>query len=212
MQNSGSITAIDVEPEVLKIAEKNLSTVTGTTTTVQQGDVYSLPFPDNSFDIVHAHQVLQHLSDPVFALREMKRVCKGHVCVRDVDYRSWMFYPEDVVLDKWLESYRNVCKRNEANPDAGRYLIKWFGDAGVSSDDLSVKGEVVLYSKEEEKKQWGETWAMRSTETKLAEQAIGYGFSTKEETLDFGKAWRKWAVSDHSMMYYVDVVVTAKVT
>jgi SAM-dependent methyltransferase len=29
-----------------------------------------------TFDVVHAHQVLQHLSDPVRALREMKRVCK----------------------------------------------------------------------------------------------------------------------------------------
>ena len=40
------------------------------------GDVYQLDFPDDSFDIVHAHQVLQHLTDPVAALREMRRVCR----------------------------------------------------------------------------------------------------------------------------------------
>ena len=38
------------------------------------GDIYALDFPDDSFDIVHAHQVLQHLSDPVSALRELRRV------------------------------------------------------------------------------------------------------------------------------------------
>ena len=40
------------------------------------GDVYQLDFPDDSFDVVHAHQLLQHLTDPVAALREMRRVCR----------------------------------------------------------------------------------------------------------------------------------------
>ena len=31
------------------------------------GDIYDLDYPDGSFDVVHAHQVLQHLSDPVAA-------------------------------------------------------------------------------------------------------------------------------------------------
>ena len=39
------------------------------------GDVYALDLRMTSFDVVHAHQVLQHLTDPVAALREMRRVC-----------------------------------------------------------------------------------------------------------------------------------------
>jgi hypothetical protein len=34
----------------------------------------ALDFPDDSFDVVHAHQVLQHVADPVQALREMRRL------------------------------------------------------------------------------------------------------------------------------------------
>jgi SAM-dependent methyltransferase len=33
-----------------------------------------LPFPENTFDVVHAHQVLQHIADPVQAFKEMRRV------------------------------------------------------------------------------------------------------------------------------------------
>src|SRR5262249_12708799 len=52
------------------------------------GDVYALDFDDGCFDLVHAHQVLQHLTDPVAALREMGRVCRpgGLVAARDADY------------------------------------------------------------------------------------------------------------------------------
>ena len=50
-----------------------------------------------SFDVVHAHQVLQHLADPVAALREMRRVCRpgGLVAARDSDYAAMAWYPAD---------------------------------------------------------------------------------------------------------------------
>ena len=40
------------------------------------GDMYALDVEDASFDVVHAHQVLQHLQDPVAALRELRRVLR----------------------------------------------------------------------------------------------------------------------------------------
>ena len=66
----GSVTGIDAAPGIIEQAReaigerRNLSFTTG--------DVYALDFPDDSFDVVHAHQVLQHLGDPVRALREMR--------------------------------------------------------------------------------------------------------------------------------------------
>ncbi|WP_148667697.1 class I SAM-dependent methyltransferase, partial [Arthrobacter sp. Hiyo1] len=52
------------------------------------GNIYDLDFEDETFDLVHAHQVLQHLTDPVAALREMRRVAKpgAIVAVRDADF------------------------------------------------------------------------------------------------------------------------------
>ena len=68
-------------------------------------DVYELPFDDESFDVVHAHQLLQHLTDPVAALVEMRRVLRpgGVLAVRDSDYGGFVWAPADPLLDRWME-------------------------------------------------------------------------------------------------------------
>ena len=41
------------------------------------GDATTLPFPDDSFDLVLAIEVLEHVADPDCALAELARVCSG---------------------------------------------------------------------------------------------------------------------------------------
>ena len=76
------------------------------------GDVHALDFPDHTFDVVHAHQVLQHVADPVTALREMRRVTKpgGVIAVRDSDYAAFTWFPELPALDEWLALYQKVAR------------------------------------------------------------------------------------------------------
>ena len=104
------------------------------------GDVYALDLPDGSFDVVHAHQVLQHLTDPVAALREMRRVCApgGVVAVRDSDYATFTWLPEDPRLTRWLELYHDVARGNDAEPDAGRQLLAWAHEAGFADVDATA--------------------------------------------------------------------------
>src|SRR5579885_3773495 len=52
----GRVVAIDRVTDVFPASDA---------VTFQAGDVYELEFPDATFDVVHTHQVLQHLSDPV---------------------------------------------------------------------------------------------------------------------------------------------------
>ena len=55
------------------------------------GDLFALRYDDASFDVVHAHQVLQHLVDPVAALAELRRVLRpeGVLAARDSDYSAF---------------------------------------------------------------------------------------------------------------------------
>src|SRR3712207_5076912 len=41
-----------------------------------EASVYSVPAPDNTFDAAMAYQVLHHISDPLTALREIRRVLR----------------------------------------------------------------------------------------------------------------------------------------
>ena len=75
----------------------------------------------------YANQVLQHLSDPVAALVELRRVVKagGLVAVRDADYSSMTGWPS--AMDAWRRIYRQTCRKNGAEPDAGRFLVQASG-------------------------------------------------------------------------------------
>ncbi|MEN8445110.1 MAG: methyltransferase domain-containing protein [Cyanobacteria bacterium J06555_13] len=64
--------------------------------TFQQGSVYQLPFHEESFDIVYARFVFQHLDEPMEALSNIWRILKpgGLLCILDID-RNWSsLYPE----------------------------------------------------------------------------------------------------------------------
>ena len=76
----GTVVGIDRSSDVLEEARRAGARVSNVR--FESGDVYDLAYPDDSFDVVHAHQLLQHLSDPVGALREMLRVCKPGGCHR----------------------------------------------------------------------------------------------------------------------------------
>lgn len=118
----GHVTGVDRVPEILEQAR---STATGrglANVDFAVADVHALDYPDDTFCVVHAHQVLQHVGDPVRALREMRRVVRpgGIVAVRDADYEAMTWYPASAGLDHWLDLYRRVARANGGEPDAGQ--------------------------------------------------------------------------------------------
>lgn len=165
----------------------------GHNVTFVAGDVGALVFPDATFDVVHAHQVLQHLTDPVAALREMRRVLRpgGTLAVRDSDYGAFAWAPDDPLLRRWLDLYHQVTACNGAEADAGRYLGCWVEDAGFA--DLRFSSSTWTFSERADRAWWGELWADRCRLTRFAEQAVAYGLSDAEELEALSEAWRRWA-------------------
>lgn len=55
-----------------------------------RGNILSLPFQDNSFDLITCSHVLEHLTDPFPAISELKRICKpeGYIYLETPSHRS----------------------------------------------------------------------------------------------------------------------------
>jgi ubiquinone/menaquinone biosynthesis C-methylase UbiE len=190
----GKVVGIDASTEVIEQAQRDAAGVENLE--FLTADVYALDFPDASFDVVHAHQVLQHLPDPVAALREMRRVRKpdGIVAARDSDYAAFTWYPPAPELDAWLQLYERIARSNRGEPDAGRHLLEWAHAAGFS--EVTPGASVWCFATPEDRTWWGSLWADRITTSAIAEQAERDGFSTRAELEDMAAAWRAWAADD----------------
>ena len=191
----GRVLGIDVAEAPLEEA-RALAARENVPVTFGVGDVYSLEFADDSFDVVHAHQVLQHLTDPVAALREMARVCRpgGLLAVRDVDYAATSWFPPDDGLDRWLATYSQVARRNGAEPDAGRRLLAWAHAAGLR--EVTATTSSWCFATPAEREWWGGSWAARSTESSFARQAVEYGLATAADLERVAAAWKRWSEAD----------------
>ena len=156
------------------------------------GDVYRLEFDDASWDLVHAHQVLQHLSDPVAALTEMRRVVRpgGVVAARDSDYASFTWYPNDDRLARWLVLYEDLARANGGEPDAGRRLVSWARQVGFSRVETSASAW--CFATAEERAWWGGLWADRMTASAIAQQAQREGRASADELASIADGWRQW--------------------
>jgi len=157
------------------------------------GDAYALAFDDASFDVVHAHQVLQHLGDPITALVEMRRVRRpdGLVAVRDSDYAAMTWFPADPLLDRWLALYQGIARGNGGEPDAGRRLLSWGRAAGFG--DIEASASTWCFATPDDRAWWGGLWADRVTDSAFATQAVERGASDPTELARISAAWRSWA-------------------
>lgn len=192
----GPVTAVDQVADVLGVArtearQRNLSNVSFGT-----ADVHDLDFADGTFDVVHAHQVLQHVADPVRALREMRRVCApgGIVAVRDADYAGFIWYPQLPALELWRELYQRVARANRGEPDAGRRLLSWAQQAGF--DDITPTGSLWCYATPETREWWGGMWADRILHSTVASDLVSRELATPAQLDEISAAWRGWAAAE----------------
>jgi SAM-dependent methyltransferase len=197
----GRVVGIDSASEVVAAARQEADGVANVEFRV--GDVYRLPTPDAAFDVVHAHQLLHHVADPVAALVEMRRVCRpgGVVAARDTDYMALAWFPEDPALERCFDLQRHVLRAHGGHPDAGRRLLGWARCAGFS--DVVPSASLWCFATPEDRSWWGGMWADRVVDSALAEHAVAQGLASRTDLEAIAEAWRRWAATGDGWLVVV---------
>ena len=190
------LTALEITDAALDLARAEIASRRLANVDFAVSDVHALDFPDATFDVVHAHQVLQHVADPVAALRELRRVCGpgGIVAARDSDYAAFTWYPALPELDEWLALYRTVARANGGEPDAGRRLLSWARAAGFT--EVTATSSTWCFATPEDRDWWGGLWADRIVHSDVARLAVECGAASAADLARIAGAWRGWAAAD----------------
>ncbi|MFF7765647.1 methyltransferase domain-containing protein [Streptomyces massasporeus] len=188
----GRVTGVDRAPGILEQARATAAGRGLANVDFAVADAHALDYPDDTFCVVHAHQVLQHVGDPVRALREMKRVVRpgGLIAVRDADYEAMTWYPASEGLDVWLDLYRRVARANGGEPDAGRRLKAWALRAGLT--DITATSGTWTFATPQERAWWSGLWADRTLASAYADRAVEGGHADEAGLRGVAEAWREW--------------------
>lgn len=163
------------------------------------GDVYSLDFPDDHFDVVHVHQVLQHLADPVKAIQEMRRVTKpkgGFFAAREG--ANFTLYPESPRLDAFFKLMFKVVAARGGDPNSGSYIHTLATKAGFDRQQVKCSAGSWCFSSPEERAYFGGSMAERCTSSGFVKIALDEGFATPEEMADYAQAWQDFVNDEYA--------------
>ena len=207
----GRVTGVDASAPVVEVAAAHARDRGAGNVEFVAGDFRTMGLGPGTFDVVHAHQVLQHLREPVAALRAMAALARpgGVVAARDGDYSAMSWAPADDRLDRWLRLYLAVTDRNGAVAIAGRHLPRWARLAGLG--DVTYTTSTWTFSTPEERAWWSETWAERVVATTLADQAVAYGLATPRDLDEIAAGWREWARDADAVFTVVHGEIVARV-
>ena len=143
---AGRVVGVDASGGMLAVSQRNAETA-GISIDLSQASVYSLPFPDGTFDAVRAERLFQHLRDPESGLRELVRVTRsgGRVMVVDPDHGQNGIALDDACHARVFEAAMRALRRMITNPKSGTRMKPMFVRAGLLSVENRVSALELTY-------------------------------------------------------------------
>ena len=135
------ITSIDISEDSLKRAQERIRKEGITTVTFHQGDIYHLLLKPESFDHIFVCFVLEHVADPLLALKHLYPLLKkgGTITVIEGDHGSTFFHPENADASRTIDCLVEIQRQIGGNALIGRQLFPLVTGAGFSDVHVSPR-------------------------------------------------------------------------
>lgn len=193
----GHVVAIDPSSDVVAKARDHAKEKGITNIRFEVGDIFNaeqlegLGIKQDMFDVVHAHQVLQHLQEPLEAFKAMVKLVKkpGIISLRETDYQGMRWYPEIPGLQAWSDNYIAVARAIGCDPNIGKRLHAIAMEAGIPRKDIETSAGTWVFSTEEERKWWCGLWAERIVASDFKKRCLDTGTGTEQDLEEFARAW-----------------------
>ncbi len=135
----GTVIGVDVNPDILKIAQARADAAGFSNIEFIAGDTRTLGLPDD-FDAVVGRLVLMYMADPAETLRHLATHLRpgGIVAFQEVDFTPYTaaVHPDTPLANKLIEWGRTVFERSGAHLEMGMDLYKAFVEAGLPEPTL----------------------------------------------------------------------------
>jgi ubiquinone/menaquinone biosynthesis C-methylase UbiE len=139
VEPGGSVTGVDMDEVKLGLARDAARTRGVTNVEFVATNVNKWDEPD-TYDVVYARFLLQHLSEPVSLLRRMWAAVRigGRLIVEDADFDGWCCHPSNQGFDFFVRSYAEVIRRRGGDHATGRKLYSYFLEAGIATPQIAL--------------------------------------------------------------------------
>lgn len=187
------VTGIDISEVEIERAEGRAAEEGVTNIHFEVGNLYKLAFPAQSFEAVFAHNVLEHVGEPIKALQEMHRVLKpgGVMGIRDVDMGGALLAPADELVHQYLTLLEAVWEGAGGHPRLGRRLRGLLHEAGFV--DVAASASYEVYGDPERLRFISQIAASRCAEPDFVRQVVERGLADRERLEEIKGALQVWA-------------------
>jgi SAM-dependent methyltransferase len=202
----GAATGIDIAPSEISQARMNAERQGVTNVRFDVASAYELPFPDQSFDAVFSHAMLEHVGEPRRALGEIRRVLKpgGVIGLRDSILRGHVWHPADPVIDAAFDIWLKVWRHNGGDPDIGLEQPAMLSGAGFEVFSSSAAYDIDFHD--------GMGWSIGPLllQSSFVETAIGQGWADYDALRRLHDGLVKWSQQPFAVWYFAWGEVVAR--
>ena len=136
-----AITSMDISAASIEMARTKIESEGITNVEFMVADIFDLPFDEGSFDHIFMCFVLEHLRDPVDALRHLGRALRdgGTITVIEGDHGSAYFHPESKEASEAIDCLVKLQEMSGGDPKIGRRLFPLLSAAGFDCIEVSPR-------------------------------------------------------------------------